>query len=341
MPTALYVHLPFCKRKCFYCDFAIATGGDSIQQKYVAYLCREIKLTARFYPSHQSIQTIFCGGGTPSILPVNLLEKVLQTIRQVFPISPWAEISLEANPDSLNLEKLLIYRDLGINRISLGVQAFQDFLLEICGRDHSVKQVYSAIEAIQKAGFTNFSLDLISGLPQQTLDHWQDSLDRAIELRPTHLSIYDLIVEENTLFSKKYSQKKLNFPPEELTVDMYLMAREKLANHGFIHYEISNYAQPNYECQHNLCYWRNLPFYGVGMSATSYLNQQRLDRPRKMSDYWSMIDRWEYANLPPVGDTISPKEQLFELFMQGLRLETGINLQQISPPLSQRRNTSY
>lgn len=329
-PTAIYVHIPFCKRRCFYCDFAITTAGDSIQKKYVDYLCREIRLTARLYPSYQPIDTIFFGGGTPSILPTDLLKKVLEVIRQEFTISPTAEISLEANPDNLHSQKLVDYRELGINRLSLGVQAFQDHLLEICGRDHSVKEVYRAVSAIKKAGFINFSLDLISGLPHQTLGDWAETLDRAIELEPDHLSLYDLIVEEKTLFSKKYAQKKLILPPEELTVEMYLLAREKLLSHGYDHYEISNYARPNYQCHHNLKYWHNLPFYGLGMSATSYLNHQRLDRPRNLPDYWLMIDRWEYENLVPSVPVLSRSERLFELFMQGLRLETGINLAHIS-----------
>ncbi|MFN3927234.1 MAG: radical SAM family heme chaperone HemW [Pseudanabaenaceae cyanobacterium] len=326
MAESLYIHIPFCKRRCFYCDFAIATVGGDLQKQYVDTLCTEIHLTAKHFPPTRPLQTIFFGGGTPSLLPVDLLAKIFQTIHEEFSTAPHVEISLEANPDSLELEQLYIYKELGINRISLGVQTFQSELLKICGRDHTVEQIYEAVTAIKTAGFSNFSLDLISGLPSQTLKDWEFNLDQAIELQPTHLSIYDLILEENTAFYKQYNQNKFLLPSEESTVAMYLLTHEKLLSAGYVHYEISNYAQPNYPCKHNRNYWLNKTFYGVGMGATSYLNRQRIDRPRKFRAYLQMVEAWQANNILPTAPILSDREELFDTLMQGLRLAEGVNL---------------
>lgn len=325
---SLYVHIPFCRRRCFYCDFAITTasttGGQDLQVVYVEALCQEIQLTAATWGAN-SLDTVFFGGGTPSLLSVEQVDRILQAIAQNFGINSGAEISLEANPGTVTVESLRGYGASGINRISLGAQAFQAHLLDLCGRGHGVPEIWAAVEAITQAGFANFSLDLISGLPNQTIDHWQDSLEQAMRLEPSHISVYDLIVEPGTAFFKRYQPGDRPLPSEAATVDMYLLARTTLQKAGFRHYEISNYAQPGYECRHNLVYWQNLPFYGVGMGATSYIDGKRSDRPRKLRDYLTMVASQQL----PDSDRLTLAEQLFETLMQGLRLAEGLELEML------------
>jgi len=325
-PKSLYLHIPFCKRRCFYCDFAITTSGENLKQQYVDVLCQEIALTVAEIPPIEPLQTIFFGGGTPSLLSVKQLEQILETITKYFKIASNAEISLEANAGTVSLETLQGYRSLGINRISLGAQAFQQELLDVCGRGHSVAEIYEAVDAIQKAGFENFSLDLISGLPHQTMTDWQDSLEKAIALQPTHLSVYDLTIEEGTAFGRRYQAGDQPLPTEDHTVAMYIAAHELLPAAGYKHYEISNYAQFGYQAQHNLTYWYNQPFYGMGMGATSYINRQRIDRPRKMREYLDAIAQWQASGIGFTAPVIDDREELMDTLMQGLRLAEGLSL---------------
>ena len=325
-PKSLYLHIPFCKRRCFYCDFAITTGGENLRQKYVDVLCQEITLTIAQIPPVETLQTIFFGGGTPSLLSVNQIAQILETISQYFAIAPDADISLEVNPGTVTIDSLQGYRSLGINRISLGAQAFQQELLDVCGRGHSVTEIYEAVEAIKKAGFENFSLDLISGLPNQSMTDWQDSLKSAIALQPNHLSIYDLTIEEGTAFNKRYQAGDKPLPTEAHTVAMYLEAHELLPSAGYEHYEISNYAQSSYQSRHNLTYWHNQPFYGMGMGATSYINRQRIDRPQKMRAYLDAIALWQTEGIGFTAPILSDSEELMDTLLQGLRLAEGLSL---------------
>jgi oxygen-independent coproporphyrinogen-3 oxidase len=328
---SIYLHIPFCRRRCFYCDFAITTGGEDLKARYVEAICQEISLTATQVATsdRHPLHTIFFGGGTPSLLDVRQITTILSAIDRCFGIATDAEISLEANPGTVTLESLLGYQAAGVNRISLGAQAFQLELLDLAGRGHNVEQIYAAVEAIAGAGITNFSLDLISGLPQQDLDRWQDSLAQAIALCPTHISVYDLTIEAGTAFGKRYQAGDRPLPTEEATVDMYLLAHEHLQAYGYTHYEISNYARSGYQCRHNLTYWHNRPFYGVGMGATSYVNRCRIDRPRKMRDYFQTIDEWQSQGIVPTAPPGSPKDELLDTLMQGLRLAEGISLDRL------------
>ncbi|TYQ24854.1 coproporphyrinogen III oxidase [Pseudanabaena sp. UWO311] len=325
-PKSLYIHIPFCKRRCFYCDFAITTGGENLKQQYVDVLCQEIALTVKEIPPMAALQTIFFGGGTPSLLSVKQLEKILEAIAKYFAIASNVDISLEANAGTVSLESLQGYRSLGVNRISLGAQAFQQELLDACGRGHSVAEIYEAVDAIKNAGFENFSLDLISGLPHQSMADWQDSLQKAIALEPKHLSIYDLTIEEGTAFGKRYQAGDNPLPTESHTVEMYIFAHDLLPSVGYEHYEISNYAQSGYQSKHNLNYWHNQPFYGVGMGATSYINRQRIDRPQKMRQYLDAIALWQSTGIGFTAPMIEPMEELMDSLMQGLRLAEGLSL---------------
>ena len=325
-PKSLYLHIPFCKRRCFYCDFAITTGGENLRQQYVDVLCQEISLTAAQIPPVTALQTIFFGGGTPSLLSVKQVAQILETIAKYFAIATDADISLEANPGTVSIESLKGYKSLGINRISLGAQAFQQNLLDVCGRGHSVAEIYEAVTAIKNAGFENFSLDLISGLPNQSMTDWHDSLKSAIALQPNHLSIYDLTIEEGTAFNKRYQAGDTPLPTESSTVAMYLAAHELLPLSGYEHYEISNYAQPSYQSRHNLTYWHNQPFYGMGMGATSYIDRQRIDRPQKMRVYLDAIAQWQTAGIGFTAPILTDKEELIDTLLQGLRLAEGLSL---------------
>ncbi len=328
---SIYLHIPFCQRRCFYCDFAISTGGQDLKARYVEAICQEIALTAAqvAIANRHPLQTIFFGGGTPSLLDARQITTILNAIAHNFGIAAEAEISLEANPGTVTLESLQGYQSAGVNRISLGAQAFQLELLDYAGRGHGVDEIYAAVEAIALAGITNFSLDLISGLPNQDMTQWQDSLTQAIALQPTHISVYDLTIEPGTAFGKRYQAGDRPLPSEEATVDMYLFAHSQLQDAGYEHYEISNYARPGYQCRHNLVYWHNRPFYGVGMGATSYIEKCRIDRPRKLRDYFQMIDAWRDRGIVPTAPPCSPSAELLDTLMQGLRLAEGISLNKL------------
>lgn len=332
--SSAYIHIPFCRRRCYYCDFPISVIGDGggkvnrtqAMEQYGAVLCREICLTAQWFPS-SGLSTVFFGGGTPSLLPVSELEKILVTLDQVYGIDPNAEISIEIDPNTFDLEQLQAYQDLGINRYSLGVQAFQNHLLAEIGRTHRVEDIECAIAQLEKAGIENFSLDLISGLPQQTLSQWEATLERAIAFSPPHLSCYDLIIESGTVFNRELAAGTLSLPPDETAAEMYRLTQKTLTAAGYTHYEISNYASPGYQCRHNRVYWENKPYYGFGMGATSFLNGHRLTRPRTRHDYTNWVEMLTNPNheLKQKIDN-DPNDQLLEILMLGLRLPEGLNL---------------
>ncbi len=329
LPIAAYVHIPFCRRRCYYCDFPVAVVGDRLRgetsgtiAQYVDYLCQEVLLTPRL---GTSLATIFFGGGTPSLLSVAQVARILQTLDHQFGIASGAEISLEIDPGTFDLPQLQGYCQLGINRISLGVQAFQPELLAVCGRTHQVADIFTSRAYLQTAGVTNWSLDLISGLPHQTLEQWQDSLKQAIDLNPTHISTYDLIVESVTAFGRQYQPGVEPLPTETIAAQMYRTAQQMLTQAGYAHYEISNYARSDYQCRHNRVYWENRPFYGFGMGAASYVGGDRFTRPRKTGEYYQWVDDRKQGK---PRETIVPAatEVLLDTLMLGLRLAEGLSL---------------
>jgi putative oxygen-independent coproporphyrinogen III oxidase len=330
IPTAAYVHIPFCRRRCYYCDFPISVVGDRTQgdnsgaiAHYITILCQEILTTPAL---GKPLQTVFFGGGTPSLLSVGQLEQILQTLDRQFGIAASAEISIEIDPGTFNLAQLQGYRAAGINRVSLGVQAFQPELLQVCGRSHAVNDIYTAVELIHQAHISNFSLDLISGLPHQTLEQWQESLSKAIALQPTHLSVYDLVVEPVTAFGRQYKPGAKPLPSDEMTAQMYRLANQTLSAAGYEHYEISNYAKQGYPCRHNRVYWENRAYYGFGMGAASYVQGQRFNRPRTRREYFQWVE--ELVNH---GGAIAclqtpASEVLLDTLMLGFRLAEGLRL---------------
>ncbi|HIK10689.1 MAG TPA: coproporphyrinogen III oxidase [Oscillatoriaceae cyanobacterium M33_DOE_052] len=329
--TSAYVHIPFCRRRCFYCDFPVSVVGDRASGDqsgtivhYVEFLLREIASTPT--RNCQPLTTIFFGGGTPSLLSVGQLEKILAAIDRRFGISDDAEISLEMDPGTFDREKLTGVLAAGVNRVSMGVQAFQDELLKVCGRSHAVTDIFAAVDLVCQVGVPDFSIDLISGLPHQTLAHWQESLATAIRLQPTHISCYDLIVEPHTPFNRYYTSGVPPLPDDETAANMYRCAQEMLTNGGYQHYEISNYALPGHQCHHNRTYWENRPYYGFGMGAASYIAGQRFTRPRKLREYYDWVEQF-IANNGVIDFPITPPEEVvLETLMLGLRLTAGIKL---------------
>ena len=327
--TAAYIHIPFCRRRCYYCDFPISVLGDRRRgetsgtlQQYLAALHQEIAATR---PCGPPLETVFFGGGTPSLLAVDQLQQLLAHLEQRFGLAPNAEISMEMDPGTFDLAHMQGYQVAGVNRVSLGVQAFQSEILQACGRIHTATDIGQAVDILHQGGIQNYSLDLISGLPHQTLSHWRDSLTQAIALQPQHISVYDLTIEPGTAFDKWYQAGSAPLPTDERTTEMYRLAQRTLTQAGFEHYEISNYAQPGYLCRHNQVYWQNQAYYGFGMGATSYLQKQRFSRPRKLRQYYQWVSTYQQTgqiDCPPT----PPAEQLLDQLRVELRLAVGIDL---------------
>ncbi|MBE9160688.1 coproporphyrinogen III oxidase [Nodosilinea sp. LEGE 06152] len=329
-PAAAYLHIPFCRRRCFYCDFPISVLGNQRRgetsgtvESYVKLLCEEIGATPRL--NEQPLQTVFFGGGTPSLLSIPQLEQILAQLDRRFGIAPAAEISMEMDPGTFVLLHLQGYLTAGVNRISLGVQALDDATLESCGRYHRTADVYRAVDWLHQVAMPNWSLDLISGLPHQTLADWETGLAKAIALHPHHLSIYDLTVEPQTVFAQRYQPGDTPLPTDEQTAAMYRLAQAFLTAQGYDHYEVSNYAQPGHQCQHNLTYWHNQPYYGFGLGAASYTQHQRVSRPRTLTTYGEWVKDFKAAGGIHTEPPTPALEQLLDRLMLGLRLKAGIS----------------
>ena len=352
MPQAAYIHIPFCRRRCYYCDFPITPIGDRalpehspMIAEYTDHLLQEIRYFSPLnslnprkgaHPAPSSLRssplkTLFFGGGTPSLLPTDQIDRILRTLETHYGFAPDIEISMEIDPGTFDLPRLRAWKALGINRYSLGIQSIHDPHLEILGRSHRHTDNLHAIDHLHAADLSNFSLDLISGIPGLTFEQWDSSLTWAIATHATHLSTYDLTIEPGTVFGKQHDKGQLkNLPPEETTAQMYRHASTRLTAAGYPHYEISNHAKPGYESQHNLTYWRTQPFYGFGMGATSFLNDHRRNRPRTRNAYYL----WLCALPPRTGahptpsplPSSLPNDRLLETLMMGLRLQEGISL---------------
>ncbi len=267
---SLYVHIPFCKTKCNYCDFLSFGGCDYVQQKqYVHALCREIE-AYRSVADEYVIRTIFFGGGTPSFMEASFVERIMQTVREVFELDDDAEITIEGNPDSLIKDKLSVYRKAGINRLSIGLQSANDDLLRVLGRVHNYDQFVAAYSSARQVGFSNINVDVMSGLPGETKESYVRTLAKVVELQPEHISAYSLIVEEGTPLYNNEELLEL-LPSEEMDRQLYAKTKILLKNSGYDRYEISNYAKNGYACRHNLVYWTGGEYLGVGLGASSYL----------------------------------------------------------------------
>ena len=319
----LYIHIPFCLSKCPYCDFYSITSISAVSD-FLDALFKEMEMYCnRFNP----FDTVYIGGGTPSLLSSKQLENILTKVRENFDLLPDSEITIEANPADLNQSFLESIREIGINRINIGVQSFDENVLGFLGRRHSIKQAISAIEASRRAGFHNIGLDLIYGVPEQNIDLWLDTLRQTIVFSPEHLSCYQLTLEAKTPLGIRCQAGEFSVPGEELQYEFFMKTSEFLRDAGYIHYEVSNFARGiEHTSRHNQKYWDHSPFLGLGPSAHSFYGNQRWWNHRSLDQYFNAING---GNLPIEGKEILTMEQLqLEALYLGLRTKRGVCLEE-------------
>lgn len=319
---AAYIHIPFCEHICYYCDFnKFFLKGQPVDE-YLQSLFQEFKMTID-QTSTKELETIFVGGGTPTALDERQLESLCQGIREGLPFTK-GEFTFEANPGDLSREKLEILADYGVNRLSFGVQSFNNQLLEKIGRSHRVQDVYRSIEEAQEVGFENISIDLIYALPGQTIDDFQDTLQEALALDLPHYSGYSLIVEPKTIFYNLMRKGKLPLPSEDEEADMYRLLIEEMEKKGLHQYEISNFSRKGYESKHNLIYWNNEEYYGFGAGAHGYIQGTRYSNAGPLKKYMEPISE---GRRPVFSEnTPSIKEKLEEEMFLGLRKTKGVSV---------------
>jgi oxygen-independent coproporphyrinogen-3 oxidase len=318
----LYIHIPFCRSKCYYCDFNSYAGKEAIAASYFNCLKKELELYHEQIAEYP-IKSIFIGGGTPSIVEADLITDLVKYINNEFTIKGNVEISIESNPGTLSIEKLTAYKDCCINRLSIGLQASQNRLLKQLGRIHTVEDYRENILNARKAGFTNINTDLIFGLPGQSLKDWEESLLEVIDCGVEHLSCYSLIIEEGTVLGDCLEAGILEQPDEGLDRDMYHLTIEMLEGAGFKHYEISNFAKAGFECKHNLIYWSAGEYLGIGVGAHSYLESTRFNNTNGVEDYINSINK---GIIPKENQQfISNEEAILEYMLLGFRLRRGVS----------------
>ena len=323
MADSLYIHIPFCVKKCVYCDFFSVSYDESTVKKYVDALCKELSLKKH---SVGTLKTVYFGGGTPTLLPAECFTILFDCLRDNFPISPDAEITVEANPGTVDEAKIETLLSLGVNRLSVGVQSFKDTELATLGRIHSSDEAMKSIVSIKKVGLKNFSIDLMYGIPGQTMESWRQSLIQAVELSPTHISAYELTPEENTPLYPLIKARKVTMPDEELILEMYNHTIDYLNSNKYEHYEISNFALPGCRCKHNLNYWNRGEYTGIGAGAHSFAKETR---SKNIADINIYIENLNNGKLPESeSSVVSPEEILKEFIFLGLRKTEGINLRQ-------------
>ncbi len=324
-PLAIYVHIPFCAKHCAYCDFNtyVVKSQSEIVQDTVEAVCADIRAGS----SDRPVSTIFFGGGTPTFLSGAMLEKILTSIHENFNVDADAEISSEANPGSSDILKFEQMHAAGFNRLSIGVQSFDDELLIALDRFHSSTEAETALKAARTAGFKNLNLDLMFGLPKQTINHWEQTLKRAVEVQTEHLSLYAMTLEAGTRFERLYAGGKLDLPEEDTELEMYEQSIERLSAAGYEHYEVSNFAKPGFRSRHNQVYWRNEEYLGFGPGAVSYLDGTRWKKERLPARYIAKVRASQ--ELTVESEALDVDGQLGETMMLGLRLIDGISLARI------------
>lgn len=316
----IYMHIPFCKRKCAYCDFISFSDKTELIEKYVLALEKEID-KCNINKDNYKIKTIYFGGGTPSFIESKYIVEILESAKRKFNISKTAEITIEINPGTITEEKLKDYYEAGINRISFGLQSTNSEVLELVGRIHSYSSFIEGYKLARKVGFKNINVDLMIGLPVQTLEDVQTDLKRIIELNPEHISVYSLIVEEGTRIEEKIKNKELYLPPEELERKMYWEVKKQLEKAGYVHYEISNFAKPGYESKHNLSCWNQEEYLGFGIAAHSYFNGERYSNTEDFDKYF---EHPEDSKIIHEKQTQEDKQREFMLL--GLRKIEGVKI---------------
>lgn len=340
---ALYVHIPFCETKCSYCDFNTYARIESLIPTYIEAVSKEIRLWGDLL-ENPTVGSIFFGGGTPSYLPQNNVARILDDIRLAFNVNSEAEVSLEANPGDVTNEKLECYLESGINRISIGIQSFNDSLLKVLSRRHSAQDAVQAYNKVYDAGFHNISIDLMYGIPNQKITDWEETLENVRELKPTHVSMYCLTLEKGTPMENLVKLGQISDPDADIAADMYMIAEDFMDFMQYRHYEISNWAQPGNECQHNLTYWRTQSYLGIGPGAHSHFPSYRFYNLASPNGYIRKLNEKmpdlivnttkslsEIVTEVPVVENIesvSKRMQIAETLMLELRLDTGVNIEE-------------
>jgi len=327
LPISIYIHYPFCKSKCPYCDFNSHVVKQIDEEKFLQGYLNELQYFAPKLKNRQ-VKTIFFGGGTPSLMPVYFVEKILAEISQIWTIDKNCEITLEANPTSFEASKFKAFKQAGVNRLSMGIQALNDVDLKFLGREHSAQEAISTIQTASKI-FDNYSFDLIYARPNQTLKDWEKELQTAIELSANHLSLYQLTIEKGTKFYGQYLNKEFVLPDENLSADLYELTNQITSKNGLELYEISNYAKSGFECKHNLAYWQSDDYLGIGAGAHSrvYLNYDKLRSAIIMlhqPSAWLEAALQKDVAIQKI-EKVSEEELLEEVILMGLRLKNGID----------------
>lgn len=342
----IYIHIPFCAKKCDYCDFLSMRADEGTKREYVNGLIREIELSKDMMKGYK-VDTVFIGGGTPSILREDYIEKIMQTLKDNCELSENAEITIECNPGTVNLKKLEAYKKSGINRISFGLQSANDNELRELGRIHDFEGFVESYKLARKAGFNNINVDLMSALPGQTLESYRDTLNKVIELNPEHISAYSLIVEDGTPMEERVEQNLVTLPDEDTEREMYYLTREVALKNGYNRYEISNYAKTGYECRHNEGYWKRVEYLGFGLGAASLYQNKRYSNVSDLNEYIGLLldggndedyyggmvyqdDVWDIQEdtlniLHGKISTLSNKDMMEEFMFLGLRMTEGVS----------------
>lgn len=319
-PSSAYIHIPFCTQICYYCDFSKVFIKNQPVDDYLAALMEEV----RFYQL-PALKTLYIGGGTPSALSAPQLDYLLTHLEKELDLSEIEEFTIEANPGDLTEEKIAVLQQSSCNRVSLGVQTFDNRMLKKIGRSHNQSQIYETIHALKTAGFYNISIDLIYALPGQTMEQVKDNVARALALDIPHLSLYSLILENHTVFMNRQRRGNLHLPTEDVESDMFEYILQELENNGFEHYEISNFTKPGFESRHNLMYWDNAEYFGLGAGASGYLNGMRYRNRGPIQHYLKSIREKQHARLHE--EHLSKSEQMEEEMFLGLRKKTGVSIQ--------------
>ncbi len=332
-PTSAYVHIPFCTQICYYCDFSKVFIKNQPVDSYLEHLLEEF----RSYDI-QKLRTLYIGGGTPTALSAPQLEVLLDGLTKNLDLSALEELTIEANPGDLDADKIAVLKNSAVNRVSLGVQTFDDKMLKKIGRSHLEKDIYENIDRLKLAGFDNISIDLIYALPGQTMGQVKENVAKAIGLDIPHMSLYSLILENHTVFMNRMRRGKLPLPKEELEAEMFEYIIAELERAGFEHYEISNFSKPSFESRHNLMYWDNAEYYGIGAGASGYVNGVRYKNHGPIRHYLSAV---EEGNARITEEHLSQKEQMEEEMFLGLRKKSGVSMARFEEKFSRSFDGLY
>lgn len=319
----IYIHIPFCKSKCSYCDFISFANKEKKVEKYIECLKKEIKNKE---VDNCIVDTIYIGGGTPSFIESKYIKEILELVKSRFKIKEEAEITIEVNPGTVNEEKLKDYKETGINRISIGLQSTNNKILKQIGRIHTYEEFLNTYNLVRKVGFRNINVDLMLALPNQTLEELEESIEKVIKLNPEHISIYSLILEDGTKMEELVNNKKIQLPSDELERKMYWNIKNKLEQNGYTHYEISNFSKKGFESKHNMNCWKQKEYLGFGLAAHSYINNERFCNTNNIEEYIKNIENNNIKSNIEICEIQNEEEKKKEYMLLGLRKLEGVNI---------------